>query len=224
MDVLDDLTRDLFGAIVQIRRLDPAALPEPQLLHQRLCGFIDTAIARARERHVPAEDIGDVIYAIAALADEVVLGLPGSVQQFWMYNLLQLRYFNENVAGENFFHRLNALRQDPRRYPVLRIYYLCLLFGFQGRYRVRGGEVELAQIIEAVQADLVRFRVIEEETLSPHGRRPAEPGVGVRRSLPVLWLSAAAILTAVGINVALHVSLDSGVRDVKERIAALKGR
>ena len=70
-------------------------------------------IHRAREAGVRPDDVADITYAICALADELALGVPGAMQQYWMYNLLQLRYFNENVAGENFFHRLQALRADP---------------------------------------------------------------------------------------------------------------
>src|SRR3954454_16967611 len=97
---IDELTRDCFSAIIQLRRIDASAQPDPQLLHRRLCGFIDAMIARARELAVPQDDTGDVVYAIVALADELALAMAGPVQQFWMYNLLQLRYFNENLAGE----------------------------------------------------------------------------------------------------------------------------
>jgi type VI secretion system protein ImpK len=220
IDVIDELTRDCFGAIIQLRRLGATGSPDPQMLHTRLCWFVDRMIQWGREGQVPQEDLGDLVYAIVALADEVALAIP-SVQQFWMYNLLQLRYFNENLAGENFFRRLETLRADPRRYAILRVYYVCLLFGFQGRYRVRGGDVELAQLTETLRLDLARHKFIEEETLSPHGGRPQEAGVGVRNSLPVLWMALGAVGVAIAINFALHVSLGSRTTDVVERIAEL---
>jgi type VI secretion system protein ImpK len=222
MDVVDELTRDCFGAVIQLRRMAASgATIDPQLLYQRLCWFVDTMIQRAREAQVGADDLGDIVYAIVALADEVALSVPGAVQQFWMYNLLQLRYFNENLAGENFYRRLETLRADPRRYPILRIYYLCLLFGFQGRYRVRGGEIELSQLVETLRLDLARHKIIEEEVLAPHGGRPQQEGSLVRRNLPVLGLAIAAVVVAVGLNLALHVSLGSRTDDVVERIQKL---
>ena len=223
MDVIDEITRDCFGAIIQLRRLDPQATLDAQTLHGRLCWFVDQMIQRGQELKMTPEDLGDIAYAIVALADEVVLGIP-TLRDFWMYNLLQLRYFNENVAGENFFYRLDLLRNNPQRYPVLQIYYLCLLFGFQGRYRVRGGEVELGRITEQLQHDLQRFKIIEEETLSPRGARPPETAGRARRNLPILWLSAAAVISALAINLALHFSLDRSVTVVKDRITALKAR
>ena len=222
-DVIDQITRDCFGAIIQLRALDQNATPDAQTLHGRLCWFVDQMIHKGQELGVSQEDLGDITYAIVALADEVVLGIP-AVRDFWMYNLLQLRYFNENVAGENFFYRLDLLKNNPQRYPALQVYYICLLFGFQGRYRVRGGEVELQRITDQLQHDLQRFKVIEEETLSPRGARPAEDLGRARRTLPVLGLSLAAIGLALGINLTLHFTLGSSVKGVKERITALKAR
>lgn len=220
-DILDEITRDCFGAIIQLRQMGESATPDAQMLHGRLCWFIDSMIQKGQELGVSQEDLGDVAYAIVALADEVVLGIP-ALRDFWMYNLLQLRYFNENVAGENFFYRLDLLRNNPQRFYLLQIYYLCLLFGFQGRFRVRGGEVELARITDQLQHDLLRFKIIEEESLSPKGARPREDVGRARRTLPVLALSIAAIGVALAINLTLHFTLGASVRGVKERIIALK--
>jgi len=224
MDRVDEITRDCFGAIIQMRRLEGAALPDPQLLHRRMCGFVDGMIGKAREHGLSQEDLGDIAYAVVALADEVALALPGAVREFWMYNLLQLRYFNENVAGENFFRRADALRTDPRRAEVLKVYYLCLMLGFQGRYRVRGGDAELATVTETLRDDLKRHGLIGDEALAPRGGRPQATGGAARRALPIVWLSAAAIATAIVINIALHVSLASGVGDVASRIGTLTAR
>ncbi len=222
MDVIDELTRDCLGAVIQLRRMAVAgAAIDPPLTHQRLCSFIDSMIQRGRAQSVAPEDLGDLVYAIVALADEIALSAAGAAQQYWMYNLLQFRYFNENLAGENFYRRLETLRADPRRYPILRIYYVCLSFGFQGRYRVRGGEIELSQLIETLRLDLARYKLLEEETLAPHGGRPAQEGSLVRRNLPIVWLSIAAIVAALGINFALHLSLGSKTSDVVERIQKL---
>ncbi len=167
------------------------------------------------------DETGDIVYAIVALADDVALAMAGPVQQYWMYNLLQLRYFNENLAGENFFHRVEVIRNNPRRADTLKVYYLCLLFGFQGRYRVRGGDAELAALTERLQQDLARLQLLQDESLSPRGGRPVAVVGAARRNLPVIWLSAAAIATAVLINLVLHVSLASRVGDVVSRIGAL---
>jgi type VI secretion system protein ImpK len=221
MDQIDEITRDCFNAIIQLRRIDPGSSPDPNLLHRRLCNFIDGMINKARQMRIAEADMADAAYAVVALADEVALAMPGAVASFWMYNLLQLRYFNENLAGENFFRRAEQLRADPRRYAVLRVYYLCLLFGFQGRYRISGGENERMAFVESLQQDLVRTKMMQDEILAPRGNRPAMASSRVRRNLPILWLSGAAIGCALLINLVLHISLSSGVRDVVDRIGAL---
>jgi type VI secretion system protein ImpK len=223
MDVFDDLTRDCFGAIIQLRRMGTGTLPDAQLLYNRLCWFIDTMAQRARAANVSSEDLGDLVYAVVALADEVALSFP-QTHSVWMSTPLQLRYFNENLAGENFFHRLNHLKQNPARYGVLRIYYLCLVLGFQGRYRMRGAEMELQQIIDTLQLDLARQKFLEEEQLSPHGNRPAGETSRVRRNLPVVWFSLAAVGLAFLVNLALHWSLGSRTDSVVEHISELAGQ
>jgi type VI secretion system protein ImpK len=223
VDLWDDLTSDCFGAIIQLRRMGAGgALPDPQMLYGRLCWFIDSMTQRARQANVSNEDLGDLVYAVVALADEVALAIP-QTHQVWMAAPLQLRYFNENLAGENFFNRLQGLRQNTARYGLLRIYYVCLLLGFQGRYRMRGAEMELQGLIDGLQLDLARQKFIEEEVLSPHGGRPANETGGVRRNLPILWFSLAAVGLAFVVNLGLHWSLGSRADSVVDRIAELAG-
>ncbi len=222
MDVFGELTRDCFGAIMQLRRMGEGAVPDPQLLYQRLCGFVDALVQRGRAAQLSQDDLGDLVYAIAALADEVAQGIP-QTHAVWMSTSLQLRYFNENLAGENFFRRLETLRQNPARYGVLRVYYTSLLLGFQGRYRVRGAEQELQQLTEQLRLDLTRHRLIEEEILSPQASRPSGETGPSRRHLPIVAFSLAALGVALLVNVSLHWSLTSQGNAVVRRIVELAG-
>lgn len=222
MDRVNEITKDCFNALIQIRQLDESMQPPPQVLHDRLRAFIDTMQERAAQMGLRHEDAQDIAYAIVALADEVALSKSGNVRQYWMTRPLQLHYFNENVAGDNFFVRLQAIRQDPRRVDVLRVYYLCLLFGFQGRYRIRGGEVELGDITEGVRQDLARARALGgAEVLSPNGDRPPEAASRVRRNMPLLWLSLAAVVLSVALYVGLRINLSSEAASVVQRIDEL---
>jgi type VI secretion system protein ImpK len=141
-----------------------------------------------------------------------------------MANLLQFHYFHENVAGEEFFKRLERIRRDPRRIEILRIYYLALAFGFRGRYRVRGDELELMTQTDAVHRELSRGRRFGSETLSPNGDRPGETLVRGRRVGPALWMPAAAlglaIMFSLGLRVAIGVSADSVVKRINNVSAA----
>jgi type VI secretion system protein ImpK len=218
MDRIDEITKDCFNALIQIRQLDPQMQPPPEVLHSRMRSFIDTMIHRGGEVGFNREDMQDIAYAIVALCDELALSLPGSVRQYWMSRPLQLHYFNENVAGDGFFNRLEQIRLDTRRTEILRVYFLCLMFGFQGRYRIRGGEVELGAIIDTIQQDLGRARAFGSDVLSPHGDRPAEARSGTRREMPVVAASLVAVLLAIALYVGLRVTLGNETSGVVQRI------
>jgi type VI secretion system protein ImpK len=134
--------------------------------------------------------VDDITYAICALADEVALNAGEPLASGWMGHLLQFHYFRENTAGDGFFQRLETIRRDPRRREVLRVYALCLWFGFQGRYRVRGGELELMNLGESLQRE-VGPRPSEIEALSPHGDRPTEALGRARASLTLVYVTGA---------------------------------
>jgi type VI secretion system protein ImpK len=98
------------------------------------------------------------------------------------------------------------------------VYYLILLFGFQGKYQVRGGEMALADVTDRVAEALRRAGTLKEVTLSPHGARPRETGSAVRRNLPLLAISVAALTFALVVFVVLHLTLTSSTDDVVDEI------
>src|SRR5690606_22527429 len=154
MERVTEITKDCFNALVQIRDLTDEALLAPETLHTRLVHYIDDLYRKAQAAGLRERDVHDIAYAIVALADEIALRKPGGIRDVWMSRPLQLHYFNENLAGEGFFYRLDQIMADPSRHEALRVYYLCLLFGFQGKYAVRGGELELAAVQRRVQEAL----------------------------------------------------------------------
>jgi type VI secretion system protein ImpK len=221
MDRTDEVTKDCFNALNQIRHLDETLLPAPEVLNERLRRFIDVMFQRATAMGFGREDANDIGYAVVALADEVVLGKSESIRQYWLGNLLQQHYYDENIAGEAFFTRLDAIRRDPRRHEVLKVYTLALLFGFQGQYQVRGGELELMNLIDGLQRELTRVQKFESETLSPHGDRPAETLSRGGRSGPLLWIAAAAAGLAIVLFLGLRVAIGASAGAVVDRVTQM---
>ena len=196
MDRVNEVTREVFNALAQIRRADERSNPMPDVLHGRMRSFAEGAMRRAGELGFTQQDCQDIGYVLVALIDEVVVAKGGELRDFWLPRLLQLHFFNENIAGEGVFNRLQMLVGDPSRVDVLRVYYLCLLFGFQGKYRVRGGEIGLGDETDRVADALRRNGIIREVQLSPEGDRPKERGGGVRRSLPLVAISLGTVVFA----------------------------
>ena len=101
---------------------------------------------------------------------------------------------------------------------VLKVYYLCLLFGFQGRYRVRGGEIELASIVEDAGGVLARSGMIGDATLAPNAARPQENLGGVRSHMPLIYISLVAVLLSLGGYFVMKLVVGSQADDLIEHI------
>jgi type VI secretion system protein ImpK len=208
MDRINWVTSECFQAIAQLSRAH-ASSSEPALVYERMRAFLDAAHRRGVEAGYAETELRQLGYALTALADEVAMAHDGPLRAHWSKQSLQLARFGDNVAGERFFEELEQARQVPRL-DVVRTYYLCLLFGFRGRYGVRGGEAGLAELLDGVRAQLARS-LATPELLSPDGARPGEGFVEVSRKLPwpVLALAALALSGVVhlGCRVALREQL-----------------
>jgi len=217
MERITEVTRGCVGALIQLRRADGTALPPAETVRTRMTGLIDEMLDRAAQLGFVQSDCQDIAYAVVALIDEVAMSKPEVFRQAWMRQLLQLQYFRENTAGDGFFDRLQEIRIDPQRVEVLRAYHLCLLLGFQGCYRVRGGEIDLLRLTEELGRALR-----PPETISPHIRRPPK-----RRKTPRmhLYLATGAVLAcALLFYAGIRFSLSSTASSVVSSFTTASGR
>jgi type VI secretion system protein ImpK len=219
MDTVNKITAECFNAIGQLRALD-GPVASPDMIHRRLRGYVDKARASARESSLSQGDADEIIYAVVALIDEVAMDRP-ELRSFWgAGQALQLQLFGENLAGENFFTRLQQLRRDGRKPEVLRVYYQCLLLGFQGRYSVRGGDLELLQLIESLRPEVERA-VDAPDPLSPAGAPPDEAVLKSSSRNPLLWVALGICALALAVFIGLKVSLDRQVSKLADRVEEL---
>jgi len=219
MERINEVTKDCFNALIQFRALDAASAVSPQMPYQRLCGFIDQMLTNARQAGYEEVDVVDMAYAVVALADELALHKGGSIRDFWMQRPLQLHYFNENLAGEGFYHRLNAVMNDPGRVEILRVYYVCLLLGFQGQFAIRGGELELDAIIRRVKEAL--RNELKDQPLSVQPLRPKED-TGRADGFPAVWVALFCLLFSLGLLIVLRIGLDKQTQTVVKRVVSLE--
>lgn len=219
MDKVNEVTKDCFNALVQIRNLADDGFLAPEMLHARVKGFIDELFRSGQRAGIYDRDLHDMAYAIVALADEVAMRKSGSVRDVWLSNPLQLQYFSENLAGEGFFFRLEQLLADPRRVDTLRVYYLCLLFGFQGKYAIRGGELELAAVQRRVK-DTLGIHA-KPEPLSKRHMRPRERVNRAQQYYVTVWIGLLAVLFSLALIIVLRKALDRQTTNVVERTEAL---
>lgn len=204
MDRINWVTSECFNAIAQLSRAHGGS-SEPRLVYERMRAFLEAANKRAAEAGYAESELRQIGYALAALADEVAMAHDGPLRSHWSQQSLQLALYGDNVAGERFFEELERAREVPR-VDVLRTYYLCLLFGFRGRYAVRGGEAGLAEVLDGVRAQLART-LPTPELLAPDGARPGEGIVELSRKLPWPVLALGALALSVVLHLGCRVAL-----------------
>lgn len=221
MDDIDRLTQGCFNAIIALRHVDDQSAQQPERLQRELRKQIDKMVQRAGKAGLAHQDGQDMAYAIVALVDELALKGSAEVSQYWISHLLQMAYFKENTAGEGFFQRLEQAKNDER-YAVLRVYYLCLLFGFQGRYGVRGGDAAIGDLILAARYALAKGGLRDVESLSPQAERPKELlATNNDMGKKLVWLPASAMGIAIVLYIVLSATLASRASGVTAFIETL---
>ncbi len=103
--------------------------------------FLENFERAARKMGASADDIHASKYAFCAAVDELVLRSNFDIRAMWEQRPLQLRLFGDQLAGENFFLRLDELRaKGSAHLQALEVFHLCLLLGFEGKYMLEGAE------------------------------------------------------------------------------------
>jgi type VI secretion system protein ImpK len=152
----------------------------------------------AKRLDATADEIFDAKYAFCAAVDEMLLRSSGKIRESWERHPLQLIMFGEQLAGENFFNKLDALRsQGKARVQVLEVFHMCLLLGFQGKYLLEGPE-KLAYLTARLGEEIAAMRG-QRRSFAPHWELPDRVAHTLKRDLPV-WVmaSAFALLALVG--------------------------
>ena len=131
-------------------------------------------------------------FALAAFVDETVLMNNFPMRDQWEKYALQLEYFGEQLAGNKFFEKLEAmLGQIDVTKDAVEVYYICMLLGFKGRYAVYEQDKLLA-IMQRTANALVKAGKIAPVELSPHWLVTDQPEPPKKRGMPV-WAKIGAL-------------------------------
>jgi len=142
----------------------------------------------ALEEGFAPDDVFAARYALVAVIDETISRSDWLAKGEWYENPLALEHFGENIAGSEFFNKLEAARQNPhKKAGLLEVYYLCLALGFEGKYAFN--PTELTPLIDKVGRELRALRGAGGE-MSPHWRPPEEILQAVGRQIPIWVISA----------------------------------
>lgn len=86
-------------------------------------------------------------YCLCTFVDELAVR-AGWADETWSKNSLLVSFYDETWGGERFFEIIQNLKQDSdKNIDLLEFMYLCLQFGYKGKYQVlNNGEFEIDKI------------------------------------------------------------------------------
>ena len=194
---LVDLASDWLSTALALAQVTD--LPDAAALRARALELRSRFTREAGEQGFAAQDLADAEFAMVAFLDETILNARGAAREVWIGRPLQLELYGRQLAGEEFFERLEALRRErDTRIEALEVYCCCLAFGFAGRYRLSPPE-KLAELLADVQREVAAVRGAGQSPLAPNSarrnERVEEERQGMAWWLPVLVFVPAVLLT-----------------------------
>lgn len=131
-------------------------------------------------------------FGLAAFVDETVLTNNFPLREEWEKYPIQLEHFGEQLAGQKFYDKLDAmLRQIDVTADAVEVYYVCMLLGFKGVYAVYEQD-KLLQTMQKTADALVGVGKISKVELSPHWLVEDQPVPIERKGMPA-WAKVVAL-------------------------------
>lgn len=193
---LADLCTDAFLLIFYIREgKDPG---QPDQLRKEISLLLQELDGRSKRRGFSEEDVKAARYALCALLDETILNSRWQFKDQWAERPLQLEYFGEHMAGERFFELMERVRsKGSRKVDLLEVFCITLILGFQGKFKLRGGD-ELRNLIRELIGEILGHRGGSPRGLAPHWAIPEEPAERPPQIVPRwVWITALASIALV---------------------------
>ena len=108
-------------------------------------------------------------YCLCTFVDELAVR-AGWADETWSKNSLLVSFYDETWGGERFFEIIQNLKQNPdKNIDLLEFMYLCLQFGYKGKYQVlNSGELEIDKIKRDLLASIHSKRPDQTADLFKH--------------------------------------------------------
>lgn len=183
---------------------------DASVLRERTRRLLRRAEHDAQDAGYDREDTREATFAVVAFLDETIQRSGWSDREPWLAQPLQFEMYERNDAGEEFFTRLDALRDRlTETGDVLEVYYLCLALGFRGRYEFLPPSEHRA-LVESVYSDLARTPGLAPAALAPHAQPTGRVVAAVRSRVPAWAVLATCGILCVIVYASLAVFARSG--------------
>lgn len=169
-----------------VLRLKAGLIAASNDLRPSVAALLKEMEERAETLRYSQKVVNQVKFALAAFVDETVLTNDFPLKEEWEKYPLQLEYFGEHLAGITYFERLKDMCQNhlDTMVDAIEIYYLCLLLGFKGKYKIYL-EHELKGVIETTAEYLRKAGRLQAVELSPHWLVQDQPEPPKKKTLPI---------------------------------------
>jgi len=162
---------------------------DADVFRERIKQFLTAFERGATKLHASAEDVYACKYAFCATVDEAVLMSGFRAREAWQRLPLQLQFFGDQLAGEQFFEKLEELRRHGLpRVQTMEVFHMCLLLGFQGRYLIEGSE-KLNYLTARLGDEVARLKG-QGAGFAPHWAAPDKVQNQLKNEVP-LWVVGA---------------------------------
>lgn len=187
----NDLVRFAGPIFDLVLRLKAGIVQPSNELRPKCAKLLDDFEKRAERYRFNHKIVRVSKFALASFIDEVVLTNNFPLKDEWEKYALQLEYFGEQLAGNKFFEKLEAmLKQIKVTADAVEIYYVCMLLGFKGRYAVYEHD-KLISVMQRTADALVKVGRIKPTELSPNWLANDQPEPPKKRGMPV-WAKVSA--------------------------------
>ena len=140
-------------------------------------------------------------YCLCTFVDELAVR-AGWADETWSKNSLLVSFYDETWGGERFFEIIQNLKQDSdKNIDLLEFMYLCLQFGYKGKYQVlNNGELEIDKIKRDLLALIHSKRPDQTVNLFKHNPIITNNIQRKRRLAIPLWVVGVLGAVALGIG------------------------
>jgi type VI secretion system protein ImpK len=196
------------------RLRDTPSHPDPATLKNTIIDKIRTFERKAQDLGVDQEMVFWARYVLCTVTDELVLTTPWGNQSIWRDQSLLVTLHKEAWGGEKFFQLLQKLLQNPaKNLELLELMYICLTFGFEGRFRpLPDGYAQLQTLRDNLYRTLRNHREEYDRELSGNWQGVALKQNALVQYVP-LWVvlavsSVVLLLMYSGFSLSLNVMSD----------------
>jgi len=185
--------------------------PNPAGLKDALAEGIRKFESQARAGGLPNDQVIAARYILCTLLDESAASTPWGGSGIWSNQSLLVQFHNETWGGEKVFQLMSKLAENiPGNRNLLELLYVCLAFGFEGRYRVLdNGRAQLDAVRERLSQLLRQGRAETDKALSPRWEGVPDKGARMRDSIPLWVIAAFSGLLLLGVYIGFRFALNA---------------